>query len=278
MTGVGKSAGDLVLSRYECKYFAAPPLVDALRAHLRPFVRPDAFAAGHEDHRYLVSSLYLDSPDLRLYRTTVEGIKTRFKLRIRRYAEDGTAPAFLEIKQRLSDIVIKRRTSVDGEHATALLDGLVASMPRHGGPVAAEDSVEGAFRAYATLLDARPSARIRYLREAYESTAGEGVRITFDTLVEHAIAADGDANGRATWHRTPVEGVIVEVKFTEAFPSWVASLVTTFQLQRQSIPKYVLSMDAAIREGRYQPASVVPLASGYGMPAAAQLGPLRFDK
>ena len=47
-----------------------------------PFTEPDNFAALCKGYRYPICSLYLDSPDLALYRQTVAGEKDRFKLRV----------------------------------------------------------------------------------------------------------------------------------------------------------------------------------------------------
>ena len=73
----------------------------------------DEHMAGDGPDGYRVCSLYLDTPQLALYRQSKDGIKNRYKLRIRFYDEDADGPAFLEIKQR---------TTRDGSQAAG--DGL----------------------------------------------------------------------------------------------------------------------------------------------------------
>ena len=51
-----------------------------------------------EPEGYHVHSLYLDSPAYELYHETTEGVKNRFKLRMRFYDDSPEAPVFLEIK------------------------------------------------------------------------------------------------------------------------------------------------------------------------------------
>ena len=68
-------------SRYECKYLIPESVALRVRADLVPFVRPDPHAAGRPGGRYPISSLYLDSEDLSLYRTTIEGNRSRFSHR-----------------------------------------------------------------------------------------------------------------------------------------------------------------------------------------------------
>ena len=95
-------------SRFECKYLISPVLVPALRKIIRPFTRPDPFAALVEGYRYPICSLYLDSDDLRLYQQTVGGEKNRFKLRVRSYSDDPASHVFFEVKSKVNNIVRKR--------------------------------------------------------------------------------------------------------------------------------------------------------------------------
>ena len=44
-------------------------------------------------------------------------------------------------------------------------------------------------------------------------------------------------------------GCVLEIKFTDRFPSWTQELVQTFNLRRTSMPKYVECVDAARRMG-----------------------------
>jgi hypothetical protein len=49
---------------------------------------------------------------------------------------------------------------------------------------------------------------------------------------------------------TPVEGVILEIKFTDRFPSWASDIAEMFQLRQSSVPKYVMSLDRALGGAR----------------------------
>ena len=49
---------------------------------------------------------------------------------------------------------------------------------------------------------------------------------------------------------TPVSGSILEIKFTEMYPGWVRDLVRAFGLKQQAVPKYVMSVDHMMLEGR----------------------------
>jgi hypothetical protein len=101
------------------------------------------------------------------------------------------------------------------------------------------------------LSAARPVIKIRYVREAYESIGGDPFRLTIDTELMHAIALTPDLTFRdGRWSTTPVAGVILELKFTERYPSWLADLVRTFGLKQQPVPKYVMSVDHVLMGDR----------------------------
>jgi hypothetical protein len=256
------SNAGLLTSRYECKYFVPVPTLDRIRAYMRPFVQPDRFAALRPGYRYPICSLYLDTPDLLLYRMTMGGNKARFKLRLRRYADGIDQPVFAEIKKRLDQVVIKHRTRLEGES----VEGLLKSLAGLGGSSIDTGAVAaGEFKNRAGTLGARPIARIKYMREAYESEIDHAVRITFDTDLVHALSPDGStAMEDGDWHPTPMEGAIIEIKFTDTYPHWVRSLIDTFQLQKQSIPKYVMSMDRALENGTYQAGGLSMTGRGSG--------------
>ena len=89
-----------LISRYECKYFVPMDALVGIRMMSRPFVRPDHYAKTRPGYRYPLSSLYLDSPGLELYQTTVEGQRNRYKLRVRSYSDAPDGKIFFEVKRR----------------------------------------------------------------------------------------------------------------------------------------------------------------------------------
>ncbi len=236
-------------SRFECKYLISPVAVPAIRAFIQPFMAPDRYAARWESNRYAICSLYLDGQDLRLYQQTVGGEKDRFKLRVRTYDDDPDSPVFFEVKRKHNNIVSKQRAALTRSDAIRLVEhGINGWMD--GLSVEAVDDLN-CFALYADLTNARPLVRVKYMREAYEARGGDPVRITIDTDLMHSITFNhelGHETGR--WVTTPVAGSILELKFTERYPEWIADLVHAFGLRQQPVPKYVLSVDHMLMEGR----------------------------
>ncbi len=238
-----------ILSRHECKYYISERTHAAVRQFIAPFVRPDDYARRHPGNRYPVYSLYLDSLDLNLHRMSVEGQKNRFKLRVRSYAAQSDGPVYLEIKRRRDTVLSKSRTAVAVDVAR---DIALRGAPSRGsdGPC---DPVRGEFVSLVRRTAAVPLVRVRYQREAYESASPEPVRITFDTELAYAMSVnDASVSGSGAWHSMPVEGGILEIKFTELFPAWIRALIDRFELSRRSIPKYGLSIEAALQAGLYR--------------------------
>jgi len=236
-------------SRFECKYIINPLLVEEVRSFIRPFMQPDPYAIQYPDYTYPICTLYLDSPDLQLYSQVLAGEKNRFKLRVRTYSDDPDTPAFFEIKKRMNQIVLKRRAKVDREAARELL---TKESPRI--PVGLMDKLMpdlDEFTSYKLLISAKPVVRVGYMREAYESKTGEPVRVTFDTHLRHAVTFDDTlSHSTGDWLKTPIEGVILEVKFTDRFPPWARDMAELFQLRQRAVPKYVMSVNRVLYGAR----------------------------
>jgi len=230
-------------SRHECKYLISETLAKEVRRYASSFVQPDFFAARSKDFTYPIYSLYLDNRNFDLYRTTIEGHKNRFKLRIRGYDGNPDSPVFLEVKERSDRIVRKKRCLVSRDVARALLSG--RSLPQDASDIHSTDFAF--FRSLMARLDAKASVFVHYQREAYEVAGPEPVRITFDRQLQFAPPASTNvfAFPEHSWRPVFCPQVVLELKYTDACPLWVGRLVEHFQLSRVSVAKYIMSVDAS---------------------------------
>jgi hypothetical protein len=248
-TGSRRDEDITLASRFECKYVVSPMQVPGLRQFIEPFLRPDPFAAQHADFRYPICSLYLDSDDLRLYQQTVGGHKNRFKLRVRSYSDDPARAVFLEVKTKVNSIVRKRRARLERSRARALLAGGDSGWIEELDAGLQDDVAY--FTHHVRLAHARPVVRVKYYREAYESRGGDPVRLTIDTELMHVATLDHEwSHAQGRWVGTPLDGVIVELKFTERYPAWMADLVRCLGMKQIPVPKYALSLDHLLQGGR----------------------------
>jgi len=231
-------------SRFELKY-----VIDERRARsIVPFLRchlvPDEHADPRESLRYDVHSLYLDSPGYILHRSTCQGHKNRFKLRIRFYDDLPQSPVFFEIKRRQNEIIVKRRAAV---RRVALKRLLVGQWPRHDDLFRADTDAWAALLRFCSLRDtiqARGKVFVSYTREAYVTPDDDSVRVTLDRsiLARRFNGVFLLAGGKC--HPVMSNRVILELKFTNRFPLWMRELVRSFDLERRSIAKYIKCVQA----------------------------------
>lgn len=243
MSMVGFSSG-----RCEHKYLIPEATACALRGFVAAYLTPDQHMPAGEPEGYHVHSLYLDSPALDLYRETTEGVKNRFKLRMRYYDESPLAPVFLEIKSRTTESIRKMRAVVSKSAAESLLNGnRLSPLDLLSVSDKASLAIEE-FNQRVARLSAHGSAFVSYRREAYVSLEADGVRITFDRHIA-GVPYDELYGLRMPASAAPVfpEQVVLEIKYSGQIPFWARDLIRDFGLQRISFPKYVHAVDALRR-------------------------------
>ncbi len=235
---------DDIPPRFEHKYVVPTALAAAFRERLGDHAELDSNSATSPDHRYLVTSLYYDTAGLDLFEDAQQGVRTRFKLRVRRYGEKlGDSPVFFEVKHRVGDVVRKSRAFVPPLRWYRRL------VDDH--PDAKEAEID--FRARVLARRCQPTLLVRYAREAWKGHIDNYVRITFDTRLEFAdvdgLSAgvrDGELESWAQWR--PADDavafddteslVLIELKFEHAVPRWLTAIVRDLGLRRQGFSKY----------------------------------------
>ena len=207
---------------------------EAIRRWAQAWVEPDPHAADLPGHAYIVSSVYLDSVNLALYRETLEGNCDREKLRVRSYPSvklGKDVPVFLEVKRRRNRVVEKVRASVDSAFAKALLSGEEVTVRQ---PDVAE------FVAIKQRRGLGPVVRVDYNRQAYVGAFGDGARLTLDRALRGSLPSDLWVRGGG-W-LVEDRSVILELKFNGALPGWMQQLVRRFDLDRRSYSKYATTL------------------------------------
>jgi len=246
----GKLTDNLLACRYEFKYRISESKANAIERFIKPYLHLDHYSKLQASRAYPIVSLYLDSQNLRLCRQTLEGNKNRFKLRIRSYTDELNYPRFCEIKRRMNTIIIKSRAKVMQQNVEILLSGL--SLPPQD--YEADEETIKQFQLYMKSINARPVMRVRYVRRAYEDDSENRVRVTFDRQLAYNVSREADVtfNG-AGWQDHSLNDVILEIKFTAHYPSWLSQMVRCFNLQQRSISKYVASVKQSCLVGYCAP-------------------------
>lgn len=102
----------MVFQRYEIKYQMSRRQQQAILAAMAPYVVPDEYSHSS------IRNLYLDTPDFRLIRRSLERPVYKEKLRVRSYGRAGLeAPVFVELKKKYCSVVYKRRLTMPQREA-----------------------------------------------------------------------------------------------------------------------------------------------------------------
>jgi hypothetical protein len=233
-------------SRFELKYVIQEPCALAIRDFLRAYLVADEHADPRNGNQYPVHSVYCDNGNYALYKSTTHGHKNRFKLRCRFYNEKPKSAIFFEIKARHTDVILKQRAAVKRSSVQNLLAGHwpsfndLAKDPDDFGPLQR-------FCSLSNMLNACGKVLVSYMREAYVTPNDNSVRVTFDRNLETAIyRGDFSMKGMAI-RPVYVPGVVLEIKFTDAFPIWLREMVRVFDLERGPFAKYVTCIEALHR-------------------------------
>ena len=109
---------ETVFQRYEFKYLLTRDQQARLLAAAGEDLRPDVYSHSS------IRNLYLDTPDFRLIRRSLEKPVYKEKLRLRSYGRtDRDSPVFMELKKKYRSIVYKRRLTLPYDRALDCLTG-----------------------------------------------------------------------------------------------------------------------------------------------------------
>ena len=222
-------------ARVETKYLLTLPQTAAMEMGLMRmgFERTDFGSPT-------VQSLYYDTADYALIRSSLERPAYKEKLRLRAYGEPGTlTQSFVEIKKKYDGVVYKRRTEMPLQEAAEALSR--GRMPEEAGQVGRE--VQWMLSRYGL----HPAAVISYDRDAWFCKDRPGVRITFDRSLAFRNW-ETDLNARATGiSLLPAGQRLMEIKTNGTYPLWLVRLLQETGAERTHFSKYGLAYVRHIR-------------------------------
>jgi hypothetical protein len=106
------------------------------------------------------------------------------------------------------------------------------------------------FQFYVRALVARPTILVRYMRQAFEGSSSNRVRITFDRQLSfQAVNSPVLKAGGPGWRSVPMDFVVLEIKFTERYPAWLSEMVKIFDLKQTAMSKYVSTVQQSCTMG-----------------------------
>lgn len=227
----------MIFQRYEFKYLMDARQLQAVLAAMAPHMVPDEYSHSS------IRNVYLDTPDFRLIRRSLEKPIYKEKLRIRSYGRTGASEkVFVELKKKYRSVVYKRRISMAQDQALGCVAG-TEHWP---------DSQIGAELAYAAdfYQTLQPAVFLSYERDSYHGIADTDFRVTFDREIRYRreeLTLDSD-----TWG-IPVlapNQVLMELKVAGGLPLWMAHVLSEQGIFKTSFSKYGTAYEDILRSGR----------------------------
>ena len=225
----------MIFRRYELKYLMTRRQRDQLLSAAERYLVPDEFSHSS------IRNLYLDTPDFRLIRRSLEGPVYKEKLRVRSYGRAGrTAPVFVELKKKYRSVVYKRRLSLPQDQAMRSLYGESKWPDTQIGK-----EIAYAIDFYRTLS---PAVFLSYERDSFRARDGGDFRVTFDDRIlfrRKALTLDSEPWGQSI---LGPEQVLMELKVSGGIPLWMTGLLSELGLFKTSFSKYGTAYQMMLRE------------------------------
>ena len=219
--------------RHEFKFLISRADAELLKLRLPHVMQRDPHAG--ETGRYTIRSLYFDDMDAAAYYEKVDGIDSRTKYRIRFYNYDSSIIK-LEKKEKLGNLTRKTAQTITKNDARALEYALSQGCPD------TPDGLAEELRLACTGRGLRPRVLVDYDRTPFLCHAGN-TRITIDeNLRTRPYIAHLFASPRAMTPVLEPDQVILEVKFDDFLPSYLADALADIPKVNMAISKFAMCM------------------------------------
>lgn len=185
------------------------------------------------EHGYTITSVYFDDISDSHLQDTIDGNKQREKYRIRIY--NGSLDVIkLEVKYKKYNRVFKRSKTITEKQMRRLLKGVCIEQD--------EMSLEDPITLFNIAIKERkikPKVIVEYERKAFVFEPGN-VRITLDRNLRGSFQCDMFGNSDIYCQRIKGFSNVLEVKYDEVLPGFIAQIIELGNLQQTSFSKYKL--------------------------------------
>lgn len=214
--------------RHEWKHEISLSDMITIRQRMRAIAKPDEHAV---DGKYLIRSLYFDTPSDKALREKLDGVNEREKFRIR-YYNDNLSVIHLEKKSKLGGLGNKQMCSLSQEEAQAIVDGNLGWMMQcNDRPLIQE------LYAKMTIQGLRPRTIVDYTREPFVYGPGN-VRVTLDYDIRTGLECVDFLNRNCVTIPAGDAPIILEVKWDNFLPSIIRDAVQLPNRRTGAFSKY----------------------------------------
>lgn len=213
--------------RHECKIEINSSDCFVLRRRLKAVADTDAHTVNG---KYLVRSLYFDTPADKALREKIDGVNIREKFRIRYYNSD-TGFIRLEKKSKQNGLCKKQSALLSPVQAQAIVDGDIAWMAK------SQEALVQELYCKMKCQGLCPKTIVDYMREPFVFSAGN-VRVTFDYNIRTGLSCTDFLNPNCITVPAGDEIVIMEVKWDEFLPDVIRDAISIQGRRASAFSKY----------------------------------------
>ena len=219
-------------------------------------MKPDAYG------RSTVCSIYFDTPDRRLVRTSLEKPVYKEKLRLRTYGvPKPDSPAFVELKKKYKGVVYKRRIMLPYAEAFRWLCG--GEAPEKDSQIQSE--IAWFLQFYGDL---EPAAALCCDRDALYGREDDSLRVTFDEAIRWRVEDVDLLHGDGGAQLLPDGVRLMEIKAVGGMPGWLADALGELHIYPK-IARFAAVLLTLLLAGC---SSVQPAAQTDASPAPSEKG------
>lgn len=239
----------LTFKRYEFKYHLNREMVDRMVLDLlKNNMVWDPFVENKEENDYTVTSLYFDSPSYKCYHEKINGLKDRYKLRLRIYDDflkDGQG-VFLEIKRKTDMVILKDRVVLAHEKYKKMFEEGELNFSSLIFSKRDQEILEEFF--YKKFhFNMSPVVFVKYKRKPLVGAFNDRFRITFDSEIKSAGGKEW-LEKRDDLLEVALGLVVMEVKFDNTLPKWFLKVIHKYELDRRPFSKYCSAMETCLKK------------------------------
>jgi len=232
--------------RHELKFYLPMDMIPEIRPLIANHVQHDPHCADQPNHSYTVRSIYFDSDDLVFYHEKLDSVKTRRKLRVRTYNTPcSDTIAFVEIKRKFGRVGCKDRLKLPLQKVDHALNGMKPEMVLGEDNRFQDRTVLGKIRYLLNIKRLHPVVLVTYDREAFIGRRDGTARVTFDqnirSLISPTLEQIFDEESLIQFED---DQFVLELKFDDNMPGWMADLIRTLNISSESYSKYCAGIEA----------------------------------
>jgi len=220
-----------IFKRLEIKFVLTPTQCTDIYDIIKQKIPQDKFG------EYLVQSVYFDTANWDVIRTSIEKPVYKEKLRLRCYnVSDVNSTIFLELKKKMRGVVYKRRISFP-------MSELRGKTVRD---IVAQENCQIAreLNFYLNINPVSEKAHVSYKRLAF---AGEdGLRVTFDSDIRFRTELLDYAHPEGGLPILKDKLVVMEIKTLGGMPMWLANALSAYDIFPTSFSKYGMGYKQSI--------------------------------